>query len=47
MRQISQQKLDRDGTNFCTLNDFKEGDKIVFKAQVNEPNNEIRVILLL
>jgi len=23
------------------LNDFKEGDKIVFEGDVNKPNNEI------
>jgi len=29
------------------VNDFKEGEKIVFEAEVNVANNEIRVIHLL
>jgi len=28
------------------LNDFKQGDKIVFEAEVNISNNEIPVICL-
>jgi len=37
-------KLGAGLNNLCMLNDFKEGDKIVFEAEVNIPNNEIRVI---
>ena len=37
-------KLEAGLKNLYMLNDFKEGDKIVFEADVNIPNNEIRVI---
>ena len=40
-------KLGAGWKKLCMLNDFKDGDKIVFEKEVNIQNYEIRVIHLL
>ena len=44
---IKSTKLEAEWMNLCKLNDFKEDDKIVFKAHVNILNNKIQVNCLL